>query len=128
MSASGRASENLSLLVLQSEVKFDLEGYTSELVLIYNQFKSSLGLFEQVLRQLAFLHVIHGIMWINQKHKNDPKNRALQNILFGMLQRKDEAIAKRALITLCDFHWRKVWFDDRTANAICVACFHVSSK
>ncbi|CAA3021606.1 SDA1 homolog isoform X1 [Olea europaea subsp. europaea] len=225
MSASGRASEKLSLPVLQSKMKSDPEGYTSELVLIYNQFKSSLELFEQqaalnftslsgiatdptvakdlgdralflahvtpfypkqlaqfpkelaqflkssarslpsglrvhvtqalillsnrklvdivgtlelfmelqslgdrVLRQLAFSHVIHGIRRMNQKHKNDPKNRALQNILFSMLQREDEAIAKRALITLCDFHRRKVWFDDRTANAICMACFHVSSK
>lgn len=225
MSASGRASEKLSLPVLQSKMKSDPEGYTPELVLIYNQFKSSLELFEQqaalnftslsgiasdptvakdlgdralflahvtpfyrkqlaqfpkelarflkssarslpsglrvhvtqalillsnrklvdivgtlelfmelqslgdrVLRQLAFLHVIHGIRRMNQKHKNDPKNRALQNILFGMLQQEDEAIAKRALITLCDFHRRKVWFDDRTANAICMACFHVSSK
>ncbi|CAI9779373.1 unnamed protein product [Fraxinus pennsylvanica] len=225
MSASGRASEKLSLPVLQSKMKSDPEGYTSELVLIYNQFKSSLELFEQqaalnftslsgiatdptvakdlgdralflahvtpfyhkqlaqfpkelaqflkssarslpsglrvhvtqalillsnrklvdivetlelfmelqslgdrVLRQLAFSHVIHGIRRMNQKHKNDPKNRALQNILFCMLQQEDEAIAKRALITLCDFHRRKVWFDDRTANAICMACFHVSSK
>lgn len=225
MSASGRASEKLSLPVLQSKMKSDPEGYTPELVLIYNQFKSSLELFEQqaalnftslsgiasdptvakdlgdralflahvtpfyrkqlaqfpkelarflkssarslpsglrvhvtqalillsnrklvdivgilelfmelqslgdrVLKQLAFSHVIHGIRRMNQKHKNDPKNRALQNILFGMLQQEDEAIAKRALITLCDFHRRKVWFDDRTANAICMACFHVSSK
>ncbi|XP_022876155.1 protein SDA1 homolog isoform X2 [Olea europaea var. sylvestris] len=225
MSASGLASEKLSLPVLQSKMKSDPEGYTSELVLIYNQFKSSLELFEQqaalnftslsgiatdptvakglgdralflahvtpfypkqlvqfpkelaqflksaarslpsglrvhvtqalillsnrklvdivgtlelfmelqslgdrVLRQLAFSHVIHGIRRMNQKHKNDPKNRALQNILFSMLQREDEAIAKRALITLCDFHRRKIWFDDRTANAICMACFHVSSK
>ncbi|XP_022855527.1 protein SDA1 homolog isoform X2 [Olea europaea var. sylvestris] len=225
MSASGRASEKLSLPILQSKMKSDPEGYTSELVLIYYQFKSSLELFEQqaalnftslsgiatdptvakdlgdralflahvtpfypkqlaqfpkelaqflkssalslpsglrvhvtealillsnrklvdivetlelfmelqslgdrVLRQLAFSNVIHGIRRMNQKHKNDPKNRALQNILFSMLQREDEAIAKRALITLCDFHRRKVWLDDRTANAICVACFHVSSK
>lgn len=225
MSASGRASEKLSLPILQSKMKSDPEGYTPELVLIYNQFKSSLELFEQqaalnftslsgiasdptvakdlgdralflahvtpfyrkqlaqfpkelarflkssarslpsglrvhvtqalillsnrklvdivgilelfmelqslgdrVLKQLAFSHVIHGIRRMNQKHKNDPKNRALQNILFGMLQQEDEAIAKRALITLCDFHRRKVWFDDRTANAICMACFHVSSK
>ncbi|KAL2510304.1 ARM repeat superfamily protein [Forsythia ovata] len=225
ISASGRASEKLSLPALQSKMKSDPEGYLSELTLIYNQFKSSLELFEQqaalnftslsgiatdptvakdlgdrvmflahvtpfypkqlaqfpkelaqflkssarslpsglrvhvtqalillsnrkivdivetlelfmdlqtfgdrVLRNLAFSHVITGIRRMNQNHKNDPKNRALQNILFGMLQQEDEAISKRALITLCDFHRRKVWFDDRTANAICMACFHVSSR
>ncbi|KAL7155896.1 hypothetical protein ABFS83_03G106700 [Erythranthe nasuta] len=52
-------------------------------------------------------------MRMNQKHKNDPKNKALQNLLFKMLQQKDEAKAKRALITLCDLHRRKVWFEDR---------------
>lgn len=65
---------------------------------------------------------------MNQKHKNDTKNRALQNILFSLLQQEDEAKAKRSLITLCELHRRRVWFDDRTANAICSACFHSSSR
>ncbi|KAI3467628.1 hypothetical protein Pfo_024291 [Paulownia fortunei] len=225
ISASGRASEKLNLPILQSKMKSDPEGYNSELTLIYNQFKSSLELFQQqaalnftslsgmaadsaiakdlgdramflahvtpfypkelaqfpnelvrflesssrnlpsglrvhvtqalillinrkiidivetlvvfmelqtvgdrALKNLAFSHVIHSIRRMNQKHKNDPKNRALQNILFGMLQQEDEAKAKRALITLCDLHRRKVWSDDRTANAICMACFHASSR
>ncbi|KAL7093826.1 hypothetical protein ACP275_11G063500 [Erythranthe tilingii] len=83
---------------------------------------------DRVLKTLAFSHVIHSIKRMNQKHKNDPKNRALQNILFKMLQQEDEAKAKRALITLCDLHRRKVWFEDRTANAICMACFHPSPR
>ncbi|KAL3835631.1 hypothetical protein ACJIZ3_010367 [Penstemon smallii] len=225
ISASGRSSDKLNLATLQSKIKVDPEGYTSELTLIYNQFKSSVELFlqqaalnftslsgisadstvakdlgdralflahvtpfypkelagfpnelvrflessarnlpsglrvhvtqalilminrkiidiadtlvvfmelqtvgDRALKNLAFSHVIHSIRRMNQKHKNDPKNRALQNILFGMLQQEDEAKAKRALITLCDFHRRKVWFDDRTANAICTACFHPSSR
>ncbi|KAL3501096.1 hypothetical protein ACH5RR_035545 [Cinchona calisaya] len=83
---------------------------------------------DRSLRTLAFSHVIHSIRRMNQKHKNDPKNRALQNVLFSMLQQEDETKAKRSLITLCDLHRRKVWFDDRTANAICTACFHTSSR
>lgn len=83
---------------------------------------------DRVLRKLAFSHVIHSIKRMNQKHKNDAKNRALQNILFAMLQQEDEAKAKQSLVTLCDLHRRKVWFDDRTANAICTACFHPSSR
>ncbi|KAI5679290.1 hypothetical protein M9H77_10240 [Catharanthus roseus] len=83
---------------------------------------------DRALRTLAFSHVVHSIRRMNQKHKNDPKNRALQNVLFSMLQQEDEAKAKRSLITLCDLHRRKVWFDDRTANAICTACFHSSSR
>lgn len=225
ISASGRTSEKLNLTTLQSIMKVDPEGYSSELVLVYNQFKSSLDLFQQqaalnftslsgiaadssvakdlgdramflahvtpfypkeltqfpielvrflessarnlpsglrvqvtqalillinrkiidiaetlvvfmelqtlgdrVLKQLAFSHVIQSIRRMNQKHKNDPKNKALQTILFRMLQQEEEEKAKRALITLCDLHRRKVWFDDRTANAICMACFHASSR
>lgn len=41
---------------------------------------------DRVLRKLAFSHVIHSIRRMNQKHKNEAKNRALQNILFSMLQ------------------------------------------
>lgn len=41
---------------------------------------------DRVLRKLAFSHVIHSIRRMNQKHKNDANNRALQNILFVMLQ------------------------------------------
>ncbi|KAF3431148.1 hypothetical protein FNV43_RR25878 [Rhamnella rubrinervis] len=225
LSASGRSSEKMSLPTLQSKMKCDPEGYESELLLVYNQFKSSLELFEQqaalnfasisgigsdptvakdlgdrvmflahvtpfyptqlghfpkeladflgssarslpsglrrhvaqalillinrkavdigetlalfmeiqtlgdrVLRKLAFSHVIQSIRRMNQKHKNEAKNRALQNILFAMLQQEDEAKSKRSLITLCELHRRKVWFDDRTANAICTACFHSSSR
>ncbi|KAL5552725.1 hypothetical protein UlMin_040126 [Ulmus minor] len=80
------------------------------------------------LKKLAFSHVVHSIKRMNQKHKNDVKNRELQNILFAMLQQEDEAKAKRAFVTLCELHRRKVWFDDRTANAICTACFHSSSR
>lgn len=112
---------------------------TQALILLINRqivdIRENLALFmelqtlgDRVLRKLAFDHVVHSIKRMNQKHKNEAKNRALQNILFSMLQQEDEAKAKRSLITLCDLHKRKVWFDDRTANAICTACFHPSSR
>lgn len=41
---------------------------------------------DKVVRKLAFSHVIHSIRRMNQKHKNDSKNRELQSILFAMLQ------------------------------------------
>lgn len=47
MSAAGRSSEKLNLHTLQSKMKSDPEGYSSELTLVYNQFKSSLELFHQ---------------------------------------------------------------------------------
>lgn len=45
--ASGRTSEKLSLPSLQSKMKCDPEGYESELILLYNQFNTSLELFHQ---------------------------------------------------------------------------------
>ncbi|XLT39186.1 hypothetical protein HN873_070478, partial [Arachis hypogaea] len=41
---------------------------------------------------------------------------------------EDEVRAKRALVTLCELHRRKDWFDERTANAICGACFHPAPR
>ncbi|KAI9169246.1 hypothetical protein LWI28_009514 [Acer negundo] len=80
------------------------------------------------LKKLAFSHVVQSIKRMNEKHKDERKNRALQNIMFSILQGEDETRAKRALTTLCVLHRRKMWFDDRTANAICTACFHSSSR
>ncbi|XP_074570178.1 uncharacterized protein LOC141826776 [Curcuma longa] len=83
---------------------------------------------DRILRKLAFSHIVHYIRRMNQKHKNEAKNRKLQNILFLMLQGEEELKAKRSLVILCDLHRRRVWFEDRTANAICTACFHTSSR
>ncbi|KAL9246254.1 hypothetical protein vseg_019812 [Gypsophila vaccaria] len=225
ISAAGRSSDKLSLQNLQSKMKCDPESYTTELDLIYRQFKSSLDLFrhqaalsfnslsgvaadpsvskhlaerslflshmfpyypnrlaefpvllaellrssaqslpsslrshlaqglillvnrkkvdmggtlalfmelqtlgDKPLKKLAYSHVVRFIQRMNKKHKDDAKNKPLQNVLFQMLQREEESIAKRALVTLCDLHRRKVWTDDRTVNAICMACFHPSSR
>lgn len=55
--------------------------------------KENLALFMELqtlgdrqLKQLAFSHVIQSIKRMNQTHKNEAKNRALQKILFAMLQ------------------------------------------
>ncbi|GJW61280.1 protein SDA1 [Tanacetum coccineum] len=127
ISASGRTSEKLSLPTLQSKMKCDPGGYETELSLVYNQFKSSVELFTQQ-ASFNFTSVVNVFKRMNQKHKNETENRALQSILFSMLQQEDENKAMRALVTVRDLHRRKVWFDDRAANAICRACFHPSSR
>ncbi|XWS22708.1 hypothetical protein CRYUN_Cryun29cG0059200 [Craigia yunnanensis] len=126
----------LSARTLPSGLRFHV---SQALVLLLNRkiidTKDTLSLFMELqtlgdrnLRKLAFSHVVHSIKRMNKNHKNEAKNRALQNILFALLQQEDESRAKRSLITLCELHRRKVWFDDRTANAICMACFHSSSR
>ncbi|KAF5749191.1 protein SDA1 isoform X3 [Tripterygium wilfordii] len=216
----------MNLSSLRSKMKCDPEGYESELILVYNQFKSSLNLFQQQaslsftsisgivadpsvakdlgervmflahvtpfyakhlanefpkqlaeflqssarslppklrfhvaqaiillinrkivdiggtlaifmelqtlgdrnLKKLASSHVVQSIRRMNQKHTNQSKNRSLQNVLFAMLQQEDETLAKRSLGTVSELYRRKVWCDERTANAICRACFHSSSR
>lgn len=83
---------------------------------------------DRTLRKLAYSHVVRYIQRMNKKHKDEAQNKPLQNVLFQMLQREEELIAKRSLVTLCDLHRRKVWSDERTVNAICMACFHPSSR
>ncbi|KAF3780447.1 SDA1-like protein [Nymphaea thermarum] len=81
-----------------------------------------------ILRKLAFSHVVHSIRRMNQKNKKKDGKLNPQDILINMLKEDDEARARRSLRVLCDLHRRKVWFDDKTANAICEACFHRSSR
>lgn len=120
---------------------------------------------DRAVKKLAFSHIVHSIRRMNQKHKNDTRNRKLQNILYKFLQvcnilqvhwsilstlafwktyvnvflqplstmpsvsqAEEESRAKRAFTILCDLHRRRVWFDERTTNAICDACFHPSSR
>ncbi|XVF85099.1 hypothetical protein PTKIN_Ptkin17bG0091300 [Pterospermum kingtungense] len=126
----------LSARTLPSGLRFHV---TQALILLVNRkiidIKDTLSLFMELqtlgdrnMRKLAFSHVVHSIKRMNKNHKNEAKNRALQNILFALVQQEDETRAKRSLITLCELHRRKVWFDERTANAICMACFHSSSR
>lgn len=41
---------------------------------------------DKALKNLAYTHVVHSIKRMNMKHKNEVKNRMLQNVLFRMLQ------------------------------------------
>ena len=66
---------------------------------------------DRTLRNLAFTHVIHSIRRMNKKHKNEAKNRALQNILFSLLQVCNLLLAS-FIIYLCAFvglHYRIIF-------------------
>ncbi|KAH9569047.1 hypothetical protein CY35_03G112000 [Sphagnum magellanicum] len=79
---------------------------------------------DRVLRRLCFLHIVQDIRRMNLKNKNEPSNKPLQTILYNLLQDENDVKAKRALVVLAELNRRKVWVDERTANAICNACFH----
>ncbi|PKU60680.1 hypothetical protein MA16_Dca027721 [Dendrobium catenatum] len=61
-------------------------------------------------------------------HRNEAQNQKLQNVLFKQLHGDEDLQARRSLAVLCNLQRRKVWFDERTSNAICNACFRSSSK
>ncbi|XP_038895113.1 protein SDA1 homolog isoform X2 [Benincasa hispida] len=160
------APERITLPLLQSKMKCDPEGYECELVLLYNQFKSSMELFKQQAslhftsvggigsdpsvakdlsdRAMFLAHVTHLYPkhlvefpkqladLLNSSSKSLPSGLRchIAQALILLVNRKeeDEAKAKRSLITLCELHRRRVWFDERTANAICTACFHSSPR
>nr|CAB45911.1 putative protein [Arabidopsis thaliana] len=80
------------------------------------------------LRKLAFSHIVQTI---RKMSITDPRHKSLHKIVFSMLEQEDETKAKRALVTLCELHKKKVWFGDkhdRVAIAICEACFHTSPR
>ncbi|XP_006394895.2 protein SDA1 homolog [Eutrema salsugineum] len=80
------------------------------------------------LRKLAFSHIVQTI---RKMSITDPRHKSLQKIVVSMLEQEDETKAKRALVTLCELHKRKVWLGDkhdRVAIAICEACFHTSPR
>ncbi|KAJ3684316.1 hypothetical protein LUZ61_013480 [Rhynchospora tenuis] len=127
---------DLAMVDLPSSLRLQL---VQALILLVNRKVVGLGqtlelfmnlqlLGDRALRKLAFSHIVHSIRRMNKKHKNETQNHKLQNIIFPMLQSEDELRAKRALTIACELHRRKVWFDERTANEICCACFHSSSR
>jgi hypothetical protein len=41
---------------------------------------------DRAVKKLAFSHIVHSIRRMNQKHKDEAKNRKLQNVLFKIVQ------------------------------------------
>ncbi|EFJ18121.1 hypothetical protein SELMODRAFT_113277 [Selaginella moellendorffii] len=80
------------------------------------------------LKKFVSSHLLQNISRMNRKHRNEAKNRSLQNIIFPVIQEDDEARAKHAFVLTCELYRRKVWIDPQTANAICNACFHKSPR
>ncbi|KNA23538.1 hypothetical protein SOVF_024060 [Spinacia oleracea] len=119
---SSLRSQLTQALILLVNRKIVSIGETMELFMELQTFD------DRNLRKLAYSHVIRYIQRMNKQHKDESKNKPLQNVLFKMLKREEESFAKRSLVTLCDLHRRKVWCDERTINAICMACFHPSSR
>lgn len=67
------------------------------------------------LKKLAFTHVVQSIKRMNLKHKDEAKNRALQNVIFNMLQ-------------VCKYFFSILWFLYRILFCACLVYRLVSME
>lgn len=76
---------------------------------------------DEKLTKLASNHIFQSIWDIRP---NQHRTRKLQTLMFNMLLEAKDAVAMRVLVILWKLYKREVWFDEKTANAICTASFH----
>lgn len=79
---------------------------------------------DKVLRTRLYTYVVSDIKAANQKHRDQPLNRALQNHVIGILQDASSSVgAKYALRAMIELYRRHVWRDEKTVNVIASALF-----
>ncbi|CAJ2627919.1 unnamed protein product [Trifolium pratense] len=75
---------------------------------------------EMIYQQIVFTTTeYHGLLFTNRK---------FQNVMFSILENERGRRAERVLVTLWQLYQKKLWFDERTANAICNACYHPTER
>jgi protein SDA1 len=84
---------------------------------------------DKVLRTRLYTYVVSDIKAANQKHRDQPLNRALQNHVIGILQDASSSVgAKYALRAMIELYRRHVWRDEKTVNVIASALFCPHAK
>ncbi|CAG9463549.1 unnamed protein product [Pedinophyceae sp. YPF-701] len=83
---------------------------------------------DKALRQQLQGYMVSDVRNANRKHRNERLNRAIQSLMYGVLEDDNEAAAKKALAILTELYRRNVWRDAHTVNVIGSACHHRSSK
>jgi protein SDA1 len=79
---------------------------------------------DKVLRTRLYTYVVADIKAANQKHRDQPLNRALQNHVIAILQDASSSVgAKYALRAMIELYRRHVWRDEKTVNVIASALF-----
>eukprot|EP00049_Salpingoeca_infusionum_P011486 m.199465 g.199465 ORF g.199465 m.199465 type:complete len:726 (+) comp14947_c0_seq1:78-2255(+) len=83
---------------------------------------------DKLLRETLYRHIVNDIRKLNQKHRNNAVNKALQNFMFTMLQDSNLIAAKKSLDCMIELYIKGVWRDVKTVNVIITACFSPHSK
>jgi len=91
----------------------------------------SFGLFrckDKMLRELLYVHIVSDVRNVNKKASNVKLNKAIQNVVYRMLEDPSSIAAKKSLQVMVDLYKRRVWVDTRTVNVIADACLSSQPK
>lgn len=78
---------------------------------------------DKVLRQLLFDHIVADVKTVNIKRRDENLNRQLQGFLYKKVtDTSSDIAAKKSLDVMVELYRRKIWVDERTVNAIALAC------
>eukprot|EP00163_Fabomonas_tropica_P018404 TRINITY_DN3270_c0_g1_i2.p1 TRINITY_DN3270_c0_g1~~TRINITY_DN3270_c0_g1_i2.p1 ORF type:complete len:710 (+),score=171.06 TRINITY_DN3270_c0_g1_i2:123-2252(+) len=83
---------------------------------------------DKVLREMLYSHIVNDIKNLNNKHRNNKVNNALQNFMFTMLQDSSVVAARKSLDVMIELYERKIWNDAKTVNVLTTACFSKESR
>jgi len=83
---------------------------------------------DKVLRELVYVYIIRDIRNVNRKAANLKLNKAIQNVVFSMLEDPSSTAAMRSLQVVIDLYKKRVWIDSRTVNVIAQACLSNQPK
>ncbi|GBG26273.1 Protein SDA1-like [Hondaea fermentalgiana] len=83
---------------------------------------------DKTLRELLYTHIVADVRNVNKKASNHKLNRAIQNVVYSMLEDPSSIAAKRSLQVMVDLYKRRVWTDGRTVNVIAEACLSNQPK
>lgn len=56
-------------------------------------------------------HIVNDIKRINKNHKNIKLNKQIQNIIFEILKKNSDGIAKRSLQIMINLYKKNIWTD-----------------
>ena len=84
---------------------------------------------DKVLREVLYDLILNDLRNANKRSKNDQLNRAIQSLLYGIVEGKGEyegvggLVVRYSLRLLVDLFRKNIWNDERTANLIAKCCF-----
>ena len=83
---------------------------------------------DKALRSMVYNHVVSDVRNINRRGTNLKLNRAVQNLVFGMLEDASAQASKMSLKAMVELYKRRIWTDAKTVNVVASACFSKHEK